>query len=141
MHAILDLPDPNIVGIKLSGTLTEDDYEAIVPHMEDVFEAHLTTRILFVLDDVDGWDPDERWTDWAFDIRHAQEVDKAAVVGDDPWEQWVEKVNLLFPGAQVHTYEDEDEALDWIRGDMEVPGVGPGSAADPTAGAQDESEE
>jgi len=140
MHEILDLPDSNIAGIGLSDTLTEDDFDTIVPHLKDLFEDHLTTRVLFVLDDVDAWEPDEKWSDWAFDVRHAQEVDKIAVVGDDPWDQWIEKMEFLFPGAQIRVGDDKDEALEWIRDEMAVPGVGPGSVADPTAGAQEDDE-
>lgn len=143
MHEILDLPDSNIVGLKLSDTLTEGDHEAIAAHMEDVFEEQITTRAFFVLDNVEGWTPEDVWEDWAFDIRQVQDLDKAAVVADDPWDPWLDKLDLLFPMAQIQTFatEDEEEALDWIRGDMEVPGIGPGSAADPMASAQDEDDE
>lgn len=141
MHEILDLPDSNLIGITLSDSLTEDDFEALVPYLENELERHTTTRVLFELDDVDGWAPEEQWEDLAFDIRHVQDLDRIAIVGDDPWETWIEKVEFLFPTAQLQTYatEDRDEALSWLRGEMEVPGIGPGSVSDPKAGAQDES--
>jgi len=142
MHELLDLPDTNIAAIELSGTLTEDDHEEIRGHLENVLEDHITTRAVFVLDDVEGWEPDELWEDWAFDIRHVHDLDKVAIVSDDPWDRWVEKVELLFPAAHIRTFADDaqDEALEWIRGDMDVPGVGPGSMADPVADTDDASE-
>jgi len=142
MHDFLDLPDPNLVGITLSDTLTEDDYEAFTSALEDQFAAHITTRLLLVMEDVDDWAPEEPWEDLAFDVRHLSDVDKVAIVSDDPWERWLEKTEALFPMSTIQTYDaaDQEEALDWIRGDMDVPGVGPGSSSDPEASFADQDE-
>jgi hypothetical protein len=141
MHDLHETPDQNIFGFTLSGTLTEDDYEAMVPFMTDKLERYTTVRILFQLDDVDGWEPESLWDEWAFDLRHARDVDKVAVVGEEPWETWLSKLEVLFPTAQTQFYDEADEAWDWLRGGMDVPGIGPGSVPEPQAGAQDESEE
>jgi len=140
MIDILDFPDSNIVGFHLSDTLTEDDYETFTSHLRDQLKSHTTTRALFKIEDVDGWEPEDKWKEFALDIRHAQDLDKVAVIGDDPWEPLLEKIELLFPMSQLQTYEDADreEGLEWLRGEMNVPGIGPGSVPDPEAGAQDE---
>lgn len=139
MHEILDLPDSNIYGFEFSDSLTEEDYEAFVSTLQGSLKQHMTTRVLFVMKDVDDWEPQEQWEDLTFDIRHLQDLDKVAVVGDDVWETWLDKVEVLFPMSEIRVYDAEDyeEAESWIRGDMEVPGLGPGSVPDPEAGAQD----
>lgn len=139
MHELLDLPDSNVIGVKIGETLTEDDYETLVPHLRDRFEATITTRLLFELDGLEDWEPEEKWENLTFDIRYLQDVDKVAVVGDDPWETWMDTVKFLFAEAQVETFDgdERDEALDWVRGEMEVPGVGPGSVSDPASSAQE----
>jgi hypothetical protein len=139
MHELLNFPDPNVYGIELSDTLTEEDHEVLTSTLRDSLEQHTTTRALFVMNDVDDWEPEERWEDLAFDIRHLRDLDKVAVVGDDLWETWLEKAELLFPMSTVQTYaaEDREEAIEWLRGGMEVPGLGPGSVPDPEAEAQD----
>jgi hypothetical protein len=141
MHEIHETPDQNIFGFTLEGTLTEDDFEAVVPYMRDKMERYTTVRILFDVDTLEGWEPEEDWDAWAFDLRHAHDVDKVAVVGDAPWEPWLEKLTLLFPSAQTVVYEEADDGWDWLRGTMDVPGIGPGSVPDPDAGAQDADEE
>lgn len=143
MHEILDSPDSNIVGIELSDTLTEDDYDAIVPHLTDTMEGHTTTRAFFALDGVEGWEPEDLWEDWAFDIRHVQTLDKVAIVADEPWAPWMDKMELLFPTSTIRTFDadERDDAWSWLRGEMDVPGIGPGSVPDPKAGAQDEDDE
>ncbi|HKL89233.1 MAG TPA: STAS/SEC14 domain-containing protein [Salinibacter sp.] len=142
MIEILDVPDTNIVGFHFSDTLTEEDYETLVTHLRDKLKAHTTTRVLFEIEDVDGWEPEEKWNDFTFDMRHVQDLDKVAVIGDDPWEPLVDKIELLFPMSLIQEYEDADreEGLSWLRGEMDVPGIGPGSVPDPDAGAQDEDE-
>jgi hypothetical protein len=142
MIEILDFPDSNIVGFHLSDTLTEDDREALASHLRGEMEAHTTTRVLFEIEDVDGWEPEEKWEDLTFDIRHVQDLDKVAVIGDEPWDPLVDKIELLFPASLIQTYEDADreEGLSWLRGEMDVPGIGPGSVPDPDAGAQDDAE-
>jgi hypothetical protein len=143
MHELLDLPDNNIVGFELSDTLTEDDYDAFVSDLRHELEAHTTTRLFLEIDGVDEWSPAEQWEELALDIRHVQDLDKVAVVGDDLWEPLMDKIELLFPMSQIQVYDDADreEALSWIRGEMDVPGIGPGSVPDPDAGAQDDTEE
>lgn len=142
MIEILDFPDSNIVGFHLSETLTAEDHEALAAHLRDKMEAHTTTRALFEIEDVDGWEPEETWEDLAFDVRLVQDLDKVAVIGDDPWEPLVDKIELLFPASLIQTYDDADreEGLEWLRGEMDVPGIGPGSVPDPAAGAQDDAE-
>lgn len=142
MLELLDLPDTNIVGFRLEDTLTEDDYDVLDSELSHELEAHTTTRVFFEIDDVDGWEPEDEWESLAFDIRHVQEVDKVAIVGDDTWDRLVDKIELLFPVSQIQSYDSEDreEALEWIRGEMDVPGIGPGSVPDPKAGAQEDDE-
>lgn len=142
MYESLDLPDTNILGFHLSDTLTEDDHDALASELRNTLEEHTTARVVFEIDDVDGWEPEEKWDDLALDIRHVQDLDKVAVIGDDVWEPLMDKIELLFPTSQIQTYDadDREEALEWIRGDMDVPGIGPGSVPDPTAGAQDTAE-
>jgi hypothetical protein len=143
MHELLDLPDTNIVGFRLGDTLTEEDYDDFVSELRHELEAHTTTRLVLEIDGVDGWEPEDQWEALALDVRHVQDLDKVAVIGDDVWEPLLDKIELLFPMSQIQTYEDADreEALGWIRGDMDVPGIGPGSVPDPQAGAQDEDDE
>jgi len=142
MIEILDFPDTNIVGLHLSDTLTEDDCETFASHLRDQLEAHMTLRVLFEIEEVEGWESEEQWEDVAFDMRQVEDVDKVAIVGDDPWEPLVDKIKLLFPSSLIQTYEDADreEGLEWLRGEMEVPGIGPGSTSDPRAGAPDADE-
>jgi hypothetical protein len=140
MHDLLDLPDSNVFGVELSDTLTEEDYDVLDSTLRSHLAKHTTTRALFVMDDVEAWTPTDRWEELAFDIRHLRDLDKVAIVGDDLWETWLDKAEFLFPMSTIQTYsaEEREAALGWLRGDMDVPGMGPGSVSDPEASAQAE---
>jgi hypothetical protein len=118
MHEIPDIPDLNIASVRLSGTLTQDDYDAVAPYVKDKAERHTTTRFCFVLDDVDAWGEDSDWPSWSLDVRHTRDVDKIAVISDAPWETWMKRLDLIFPAADVQTFETkaEDDAWSWLRG-------------------------
>jgi hypothetical protein len=124
MHEIIDVPGENVAGVSLGGTLTEDDFDAVFPHIKDQVERHNTVRLLFELDGVDGWEPEEVWDDFMFDVRHARDVDRIALLSDEePWEGWMKRIELAFPSAHVEIYEtdDRDDAVAWLNGeDLEV---------------------
>ena len=142
MIEFLDVPDTNIASVHFSDTLTADDYEAFRLTLRDEMRAHTTIRVLFEIEDVEGWEDEDQWDDLAFDMRQVEDVDKVAIVGDDPWEPLVDKIKLLFPSSLIQTCEDADreEGVEWLRGEMEVPGIGPGSTSDPQTGAPENDE-
>lgn len=126
MHELIEVPDENLAAIKLGGTLTEEDFEGMMPYLKDQIERHNTVRVMFVLDGVDGWEPEEVWDEFWFDVRHARDADRVAVVSSDPWETFMKRIELIFPSASVRTFDEDgqDDALGWIRGedtDLDVP--------------------
>ncbi|NBC85153.1 MAG: STAS/SEC14 domain-containing protein [Bacteroidetes bacterium] len=124
MHEIIDVPGENVAGVILGDTLTEDDFNTVYPHVKDQVERHNTVRLLFELDGVDGWEPEEVWEDFMFDVRHARDVDRIAVLTDDePWEPLMSRFDLAFPSAHLEVYAtgDRDDAVAWLNGeDLEV---------------------
>ncbi|PEN13541.1 STAS/SEC14 domain-containing protein [Longibacter salinarum] len=124
MHEIIDVPGENVAAVSLSDTLTEDDFDAVYPFIKDQVERHNTVRLLFEMDGVDGWEPEEVWDDFVFDVRHAHDVDRVAVLTDDePFEAWMKRLDLAFPSAHVEVYEtsERDSAIAWLNGeDLEV---------------------
>jgi hypothetical protein len=139
MHTRLEFPDTNLFAVAFTGSLTEDDYEVLDSALRSHLAQHTTSRALFVMKDVDAWTPSDKWEPLSFDIRHLRDLDKVAIVGDNLWAPWLDKVEILFPMSDLRTYaaNDKEEAVEWLRGNMDVPGVGPGSMADPEAEAQD----
>jgi hypothetical protein len=76
----------NIFRLDVSGVLTRADFEKSevvlageIPHLGQL-------RLLFVLKDFEGWEADTNWNDLTFYVKHGENVERIAIVGDARWE-------------------------------------------------------
>ncbi len=108
----------NVVHVRVSGTLSDGDYqESFVPKMEELFETWTGLRMLFVMDpDFEGWDAHSAWDELRFEHKHRHEMVRVGVVGDQRWERWATKLSKLFTGANVRFFapESEGDAREWV---------------------------
>ncbi|MHC4428247.1 MAG: SpoIIAA family protein [Planctomycetota bacterium] len=107
----------NIVVVRASGKLTDADYKLFVPHMETLLERWGRLRMLFEMDDFQGWDASGLWDEVKFHAEHRKDMKKVAVVGEKQWEKWASKLSRIFTGADVRYFDrsEHDEARAWIQ--------------------------
>lgn len=69
------------------------------------------------MQDFQGWDLKAVWRDLKFDVKHASQLEKVAMVNAKDWE--VELTNLMnpFTSAEVHFFEtgERKRLLSWIK--------------------------
>ena len=109
-----------VVALRVSGTLLHEDYEGFVPKLEAVIAKHGAVRCLIEIADFDGIEPRAVWDELRFDLKHASDVSRCAVVGDRAWERWATAAaRPLFRKAEVRYFEraDRERAAAWIRQD------------------------
>jgi len=72
--------------VTLSGLLTWAEFQAFLTQTEaeNIF-ASGKVRVLIQLADFAGWEPGEQWGDIGFFLKHDQDIEKIAVVGDLRW--------------------------------------------------------
>lgn len=105
-----------LVAVKITDTICQKDYKALIPEMENKIK--LYGRINFYLEIRDGvnWDSDNFWSDIHFNLKHAQDIRKVAFVGDEQLEEKI--IELLRPieNAEIrwYNYFDKKEALKWL---------------------------
>lgn len=110
----------NVVGLRASGKLTDDDYKKILaPHIEAVAQEYGRVRILLYLDEsFEGWEPKALWDDFELSFgKLGDSFEKIALVGGPIWVEWgmelgkylIPVVVKTFPGDQLQ------EAWDWIN--------------------------
>lgn len=107
----------NIVFVKASGTLTDEDYQQFVPQMEKLMQQFGRLRMVFEMENFHGWDLHSAWDELKFEIKHMKDLKRVAVVGDRQWEKWASKLSGIFTGTEVrYFYHDQaDEAKAWIE--------------------------
>jgi hypothetical protein len=109
-----------IVYIAVSGKLEKEDYEVLVPEMERAIEKHGKIRLLFELLDFHGWSVGAAWEDTKFGVKHFNDIERLAIVGENKWEKGMAIFAKPFTTAKVHYFDiaERDEAERWIKEDL-----------------------
>ncbi|SRR6266566_5121656 len=116
MHKIIP-QEGNVVRVEVSGRLTQSDYDQLIPSWEALIARHGKMRLLFVMHDFHGWEPQAAWEDFRFDIKHQKGVERIAMVGEKKWQHWMTKIASWFVQADVRYFDasQEDQAERWVR--------------------------
>lgn len=107
----------SVVGYKVSGTITKEDYETFVPQVQALVEQEGSINMLLDLEGFE-WEKVSAWgADMNFGHEYHEKITKMAIVGDKKWEKWLTKLVDPFYASQAkyfHTTE-MDAAWDWLR--------------------------
>lgn len=114
------LPDStdNVIGFKISGKLTGQDYENLLPKLDTAINAHGKINLLVLMEDFEGkFDFDAAKADFHFGTHQYRHVDKAAFVGDERWmERMVKIMDPFTRRVEEKFFEPKqlDEAWAWV---------------------------
>jgi len=109
--------ESNVLTVKVSGKLSKEDYREFVPRVEEQIRKHGKIRVLFEMDDFQGWEAGALWADIKFDLKHFKDIERLAFVGDKKWESGMAAFCKPFTTATVRYYDRSrrDEADQWIE--------------------------
>jgi len=102
-----------VVGLKLSGTLHDEDFRQFVPAMETILTAEGKVRLFVQFDDFHGWDLHAAWDDLKFGLKHYSDFERIAMVGDYKWEKWMASFCKPFTKADVKYFDRLDVYAAW----------------------------
>jgi len=113
MIAIIPEQDSNIVSIPVKECFHKQDYEYFVPRIEELIRERGQIRILFDMQDFQGWNKGVLW----FGIRHFPEIERVAFVGDKKWEKGVGILGKPFIKAKLRYFDQNqtERAAIWLR--------------------------
>ncbi len=105
-----------ILELVVSGKLSQEDYGRFVPEAERQIERHGQVRLLVRLDDFDGWEAGALWTDLKFDLKHFNDVERLAIVGQTKFHKGMSLFSKPFTMAEVRyfDYDRLEEARAWV---------------------------
>ena len=119
MIEILPESKGKILGIKISGKLTDRDYQdVLIPILETVIKKHGKARFLCAVDQTfSGMELGAMVDDARFYLKHKNDIEKMALVGGQKWIEVMVKVFVHFmPGdAKIFSGEELQEAWAWIE--------------------------
>ena len=109
----------SLVAIKVVKPICQKDYNTLIPEIEKKIQE--CGRINFYLELKDGveWNAKSFWSDINFNLKHAQDIRKVALVGKGN-EQLEEKIIELFKpleNAEIRWYNpsEKEEAMNWVK--------------------------
>jgi hypothetical protein len=97
MSITLQHEDGNTYRLELCGTLQAADFERCQGELVREMGRVGRVRLLILLREFEGWDPDGRWNDLGFYTRHGDSIDRIAIVGPERWRG----ETLMFAGADL----------------------------------------
>jgi hypothetical protein len=119
MFEILPQSSEAAIGFKISGKVIAEDYDALLPKLDEAISAHGKINLLVVMSDFEGWKGmDAAKADFKFGTQEYRQVERAAFVGDKKWLEWMVKImdpftrrteEKFFPSNQL------DDAWQWIQ--------------------------
>lgn len=106
-----------LLHVSVSGKLTKETYKEFVPLIEQQIEEHGKLKILLELHDFHGWTAGALWEDTKFDVKHFNDVEKLAIVGESKWEKGMAVFCKPFTTGKVRYFDasDKDQALEWLQ--------------------------
>ena len=89
--------DGNVYCLELRGLLRKADFESCQSQLIDEVKRAGPVRLLFHLDEFEGWAAQDDWRDLTFYVKHGDAIERIAIVGDDRWRG----ETLMFAGADL----------------------------------------
>jgi SpoIIAA-like len=87
----------NVFRLDVRGILGQAELEESQKRLIAEMPRTGSVRLLFVLDGFEGWDPQARWNDLSFYVRHGDTIERIAIVGPERWRS----ETLMFAGADL----------------------------------------
>lgn len=106
-----------ILEINVSGKLNKEDYANFITEAEQRIQQYGKIRLLVKMHDFHGWEVGALWQDVKFDVKHFNDIERIAVIGETTWQEWMTALFRPFTAAKVHYFEPDqaDQARVWIE--------------------------
>lgn len=118
MYEFLPEDAGSLLALRVSGKLSEADYNQLGQHLSDRVAKEGTLRILIEMRDFKGWETfAAMWEDLKLDVKHYRDIERIAMVGDEAWQEWMTKLSTPFLPGHVRYFEltARDEAVAWLK--------------------------
>ncbi len=115
---IIEIPinESHIFAFKVTDKLEDEDYKIFRPKLDKIFEDEgRPLSLLIKLEDFKGWTAKAAWEDMKISFKYHDDFLRIAIVGEKLWEKLISGFGSLFTVAEVKYFEDESEALNWLK--------------------------
>ena len=115
MLTVLPESQGDLLAVRVSGTMTREDYGQFRSRAEQMMRDHGQIRVLMELDNLHGWSVGAAWEDLKFGLSHLGRFERCAIVGDRKWEAWMTELAKPFFRVEYFDRSQMDEARRWLN--------------------------
>lgn len=103
--------------VKASGRLTDADYKEFTPQLEAIIDQYGSIRLLVDMTELEGWSLHAAWDDFALGIKHWNDFERVALVGNKRWEELSAQVMDKLTKGEIRFFDTADAtaANAWIE--------------------------
>jgi hypothetical protein len=107
----------NIIYTMAEAKLTDEDYDRLIPLLEEKIRSFGKIRWYFEMKEFEGWSLSAMWRDLKFDFRNKENLERIAMVGNKEWEKQLTQLMKPFTGASIKYFDssEHEEAKKWIK--------------------------
>jgi hypothetical protein len=104
------------MAIKMSGTITEDDFDRCLSEADVVAGEHIEHLVLD-WEYLKGWAPGARSAGTWFGMHYRALVGRVAIIADEKWADEVVRITDIYKGANVRRFalDERPVAFAWVR--------------------------
>lgn len=118
MIEILPETAGNVIAIKLSGMVSEADFDVCSSELAPLVEAERTNRVLLDWSSLDGWETGAKSVGTWFGMHHWATIHRIAILAERKWDDERQRIADIFKAAVVRRFspQERDTALEWLTG-------------------------
>lgn len=107
----------NLIAVRMSGTVTEEDQDRSFAEMEGKLRAEKIEHLLLDWSQLEGWAKGARSTGTWFGMHHRALIGRVAILADDRWADETLRIADILNAATVRRFlpSERQAAFDWIR--------------------------
>jgi hypothetical protein len=117
---LTELKDATVLEVTATGKLTDEDYQQhFIPEIERLTSQHRKIRLFFEMTQFHGWEPKAAWDDLKLNLKHRNDIERIAMVGEKKWQHWLTEFAKPFTAAKVRYFDhtEADQARGWVEED------------------------
>ncbi len=117
MIQLLEESRDDLVAFRISGHIDKNDYEVMLPVLEEKIKQHGKIRVFAEVQEVADYSIEALWEDVKFDFKHASDFSRAAIIGDKAWIDWLTVLAKPFTTAEIKYFDftQREQAWQWIN--------------------------
>ena len=109
----------NLIAVKMSGTITEEDFDRYFAEANAIFNRERVEHLVFDWEHLKGWAPGARSVGTWIGMHHRALVGRVAVIADEKWADEALRITDIFKAATVRQFAPNERAavFAWIDRD------------------------